>query len=316
MEADVGGAERAERRRRQRATQAASPDPTPSHDGLKRAGSAAGSGNVTRPAGAARGGSASARAKRGGPGRATASARASAARDDRRRILTAVAVVLLLGAAVLGGVLWQRSRSSLADAAPKSVDASYPARVDNGTVLAGADSAKATIDVYEDFLCPACGNFEQRDADKINNALVAGTLKVRYHIINLLDEQSNPAGYSLDSGAAALCAADAGAFPSYHASLYGNQPKEGGRGYSLDQLVKLGHDLGITDPAFDGCVRNRTHADAVRAQLAAATSDPALRRPRSGGSQVFGTPTVAVAGKVVDLGDSAWLDNALRAAAG
>lgn len=281
----MGGAERADRRRKQRANRAPSPGTPPGP-------------------------------KRGGATRATASARASAARDDRRRILTAVAVVLLLGAAVLGGVLWQRSRSTLADAAPTRVDASYPARVDNGTVLAGAEGAKSTVDVYEDFLCPACGNFEQRDAAKINDALAAGTLKVRYHIINLLDEQSNPAGYSLDAGAAALCAADAGAFPGYHASLFGSQPEEGGRGYSLDQLVKLGHDLGITDPTFDGCVRNRTHAGAVRAQLAAATSDPALRRPRPGGSQVFGTPTVVVAGKVVDLGDAAWLDNALRAAAG
>ena len=304
----MGGGERAERRRRQRATQASSDAATEGREGSTGAGNTA---RAPRPGAAGR-------ASRGGPPRrsATAAARAAAAADSRRRVITAGAVILLLAAAVVGGVLWQRSRSTLADAAPTSIDASYPARVDNGTVLAGADSAKTTIDVYEDFLCPACGNFEQRNADKINNALVAGTLKVRYHIINLLDEQSNPAGYSLDSGSAALCAADAGAFPSYHASLYGNQPKEGGRGYSLDQLVKLGHDLGITDPAFDQCVRGRTHADAVRAQLAAATSDPALRRPRPGGAQVFGTPTVVVAGKPVDVGDPAWLDNALRAAAG
>lgn len=235
---------------------------------------------------------------------------------DRRRVITAVVVVLVIAAAVIGGVLWQRSRSAPPPLTAQPVSSAYPVRLDGPVVIAGADTAKVTVDVYEDFLCPACGAFEKRDSATIEQALAAGTLRVRYHVINLLDDSSNPPGYSLDAASAALCAADAGAFPGYHASLFANQPREGGRGHTLDQLIQLGHDLGITDAGFDTCVRGGSHRGDVRAQLDAAMADASLRRPGSGGGQYFGTPTAVVAGKVVDLSHSTWLDDALRSAGG
>jgi protein-disulfide isomerase len=223
--------------------------------------------------------------------------------------------MLVIAAAVIGGVLWQRSRSAPPPVTAQPASSAYPVRLDGPVVIAGADTAKLTVDVYEDFLCPACGAFEKRDAAKIEQALAAGTLRVRYHVVNLLDDSSNPPGYSLDAGSAALCAADAGAFPGYHASLFANQPREGGRGHTLDQLVQLGHDLGISSGSFDACVRGGTHRGDVRAQLDAAMADASLRRPSNGGGQYFGTPTVVVAGKIVDLSHSTWLDDALRSVA-
>ena len=220
----------------------------------------------------------------------------------------------MLAATVIGGVLWQRSRSAPPELAPQQVATDYPVRLDNGMVVAGSDDAKVTVDIYEDMLCPACRNFEQRDAAKIEQRLDAGTVRVRYHVLNLLDDKSNPPGYSLDSGVAVLCAADAGLFPSYHASLFTHQPREGGRGHSLDQLVQLGRDLGISGDTFDRCVRDGTHKDAVHAQLQAATDNPALRRAGPGGGQYFGTPTVVVGGTIIDLSNESWLDEAIRAA--
>jgi protein-disulfide isomerase len=245
-----------------------------------------------------------------------ASARTSTSGSaDRTKVITAIAVVLVLAAAVIGGVLWQRSRSAPPALTQAPVSAAYPVALDGEVVVAGKDSAKVTVDVYEDFLCPACGSFEERDGDKIEQALTAGTLGVRYHILNMLDDKSNPPGYSLDAGSAALCAADAGIFPGYHASLFANQPREGGRGHTTDQLIQLGHDLGAGD-SFDSCVRSGAHKTAVSAQLQAALADPSLRRPGPDGGQYFGTPTVVLAGSVVDLSKSTWLDDALRAAAG
>jgi protein-disulfide isomerase len=261
----VGGAERADRRRRQQATQA------------------------------------------------VRSARADAGTDGRRTVILAMVVVAVLAAAVIGGVLWQRSRSAPAVLTPVQVAASYPVQVDGGVVVAGRSEAGVTVDVYEDLLCPACRAFEERDRAKIEQALEAGTMRARYHLLNLLDDRSNPPGYSLDAAAATLCAAEAGVFPSYHASLFAHQPQEGGRGYSVDQLVQLGRDLGITDAAFEPCVRSGTHKDEVRAQLAAASADPALRHPGPDGGQYFGTPTAVVNGKVVGLANPTWLDDAISA---
>jgi protein-disulfide isomerase len=267
----VGGAERAERRRRQRATKS----PT---------GPRSGAAPVVR------------------------------SDDGRRRIVVVVVVVGVLAAAVIGGVLWQRSRSGPGPAEAHRVDASYPVQLDGGVVVAGEDSAKVTVDVYEDFLCPACGAFEQRDGGRIDEALAAGRIKVRYHVVNILDELSNPPGYSTDAGNAALCAADAGQFPSYHASLFAKQPREGGRGYSIDQLVQLGRDVGITDPAFEPCVRNGQHDGDVRAQEQAASGNTALHRTFPGGRSGFATPTVVIDGKIVDTSEPAWLDDAVAGA--
>ena len=53
-----------------------------------------------------------------------------------------------------------------------------------------------------------------------------------------------PAGYSTTAGNAIICAAENGAFPSVHASLYAAQPEENAAGYTTDQLVALGQQVG------------------------------------------------------------------------
>jgi protein-disulfide isomerase len=242
----------------------------------------------------------------------TAAVRPSSAASggNRRGVAVALVVLALFVAAVAGGVLWQRSRSGPSPAQATPVAAEYPVVLTDGVVVAGKESAAVTVDIYEDFLCPACGEFEKRDGAAIEDALTAGTARVRYHAVNILDDFSNPPGYSTDAANAALCAAEAGKFPGYHASLFGKQPREGARGYSDDQLIQLGRDLGITDAGFESCVRGGTHDEDVRAQEQAASSSEALR----GGRRGFGTPTVVVDGTLVDIGSASWLTDAIAAA--
>ena len=225
------------------------------------------------------------------------------------------AVVAVLVAIAAGVFIWQRSRPAPDPAPATSVAADYPVELADGVVVAGKDSAKLTVDVYEDFLCPACGTFERRDGAAIEDALTAGEVKVRYHVVNILDNLSNPPGYSTDAGNAALCAAQAGKFPAYHASLFANQPREGGRGFTDDQLVKLGRDVGITGQDFESCVRNGTHDGTVRSGTDAASADESLQRSYPDGRRSFGTPTIVIDGEIVDVGNSsAWLTDAIAAA--
>lgn len=276
----MGGAQRSERQRRQQATRGGPATKSGSKSGSK----------PSRPAVAS----------------------VSGGGDDRRRVGVMVAVVALVVTAVIGGVLWQRSRSGPGPAEAKQVAAAYPVVLEDGVVIAGKDDAGVTVDIYEDFLCPACGTFENRDAAAIESALVGGSVRVRYHIVNILDDLSNPPGYSTDAGNAAMCAADAGQFPSYHASLFAKQPREGGRGYTDDQLVQLGRDVGITDSTFESCVRSGTHDNDVRAQEQAAAADESLLRTYPDGRRAFATPTVVVDGDRVEIGDSsAWLTSAI-----
>jgi protein-disulfide isomerase len=319
----MGGAKRAERRRRQQAltTKPAASRPA---GGSRGGGGARGSGGArgrddAHGGGGARGGigargGGGARGRGGAHGAGSARGGIGAFGGRRRGVFVALAVIALLVAAVAAGVLWQRSRSGPGPAQATPVAAGYPVALTDGVVVVGNDSARVTVEVYEDFLCPACGQFEKRDGAAVEQALNAGTARFRYHIVNILDDRSNPPGYSTDAANAALCAADAGQFPGYHASLYGKQPQEGGRGYTDDQLVQLGRDLGISGAGFDSCVRTGAHDADVRAQEQAATSSAALQRSYPDGRRGFATPTVVVNGKLVDIGGSAsWLTDAIAA---
>jgi protein-disulfide isomerase len=200
-----------------------------------------------------------------------------------------VVVALLIG----GGLLWYRSQSSA------STTPTYTASASGAVVTAG--SGGPAIDVYEDFLCPNCERFEQRDGAAITSALNSGKLTVRYHAIAILDQHSTPAGYSTRAANAAVCAAAAGVFPAYHQQLFAQQPAEGSAGLTNDQLVAIGTQAGAKGD-FAGCVTKATYAAAVKAETAKAVADPNLQT-----SGQFGTPTVAQNGKKIDLNDASWL---------
>lgn len=229
-------------------------------------------------------------------------------------IITAV-VVLVLAAAVVGGALWVSAHKAATAAQPIPTVTTAPDSVavslnrDDGTVLVGPASAKVTLDVYEDFLCPVCRQFEQDYSDQLHDKLTSGAVRIRYHMINLLDSRSDPPGYSLHAANAALALADVAPnrFLDFHDSLYAAQPKEGARGYADEELVDLGNRLGVSDPRFTDQTKSGTFNTQIQHDLSAAEADPALRRTDPGGASGFGTPTVAVNGKLVDTSDRSWL---------
>ncbi|MGX7827120.1 DsbA family protein [Actinokineospora sp. 24-640] len=232
---------------------------------------------------------------------------------DRRRIVIIAAVVLAAAAIIAGFVYGNSQKNATEDAAitVQRVDLAVPVSRDGAVVEVGKPDARVTVDVYEDFLCPACRAFEEKHGPEIERAIASGELKVRYHLINLLHDLSDPAGYSTDAANAALLAADAGQFPSFHKSLFGDQPAENARGWSRDQLVDLGTALGITSTTFPADVRAGTLGDTISAEYERArTTDPLLRD--RDGQRVFATPTVAGNGTLIDTADPAWLTTLLK----
>jgi protein-disulfide isomerase len=245
--------------------------------------------------------------------RAVAAARKS--KGDRNKALITVAVVVVVAAAVLTGVLVtnsQKNETEGAQIAAKTVSADYPAVRDGATVVVGKDTAKVTLDVYEDFLCPACRQFEEAYGTQVEQKVKDGTVKVRYHMLNMLNDRSDPPGYSMDSANAGLCAADAGKFPAFHASLFGSQPEEGARGYNNDQLAKLGENVGITSPSFSACVTGGTYKQIVDQAYQQVSKTPYLQQDFNG-QRGFGTPTLAAGEKVIDTNDPNWLNNLVGA---
>jgi protein-disulfide isomerase len=247
------------------------------------------------------------------PGAVVAAARQAPA--DRTRIIVVIIAVVVVGAALIAfAVISNNKKNKTAGQAiapqTSAASVSVPAKREGGTVLVGKDSAKVTVDVYEDFLCPFCGKFEQTYHQQIDQKVQAGELKVRYHMLPLLNEKSDPPGYSLDAANAALLSADAGKFVEFHNSLYaaGTQPEEGSRGYDDDQLIKLGRDIGITSPAFAAGIKSNKYDSLLNAELEKAEKAPYLQQDYGNGQVGFGTPTVANGQKIIDISDPNWLN--------
>lgn len=241
-------------------------------------------------------------------------AQARGASGDKRKWIIGIGAVVVVAALVIGGVIWtisERDKTEGQIIDPGKTTSALAGNVtqkrDGVVVTVGKAGAKASIDVYADFLCPICGVFEKQYKGQIEQAINDGKLQVRYHMVPLLNQRSSPPGYSLDSANAALAAADAGKFLQFHDALFASQPEEGKRGYDKAQLIELGKNVGITDPAFAQTVNAGTYEQQLNTAFQQIENDPKLAQDFGGGQTGFGTPTVTANGSIVSWQDPNWL---------
>jgi protein-disulfide isomerase len=255
---------------------------------------------------------------------AAAVAAARGTRKDSTKIVIGVVVVLLVAAGVVGGVLYsQYQKTASAQTAIPALtvkgSSSYPQVLDkaNATVLVGKPTAKVTLDAYEDFECPICGQFEAANFTDIEKQLEAGTIQIRYHMLNLLDNSSTPAGYSSLSANTALAVATVAPekFMDMHYSLYQKQPQEGKAGWTQAQLTSLANRLGVSGSTFDNVINNGTYKAQINKNMLAANSNPALYQTDSTtGTKGFGTPTIVYNGQPVNYQTTGWLETIINSA--
>lgn len=246
---------------------------------------------------------------------------ARGAKNSRNQVLAGIAVVVVLAVAVIGGVLYTNSQGAeqqdiasqvrtelrIADnGVPKvkvAAEKLAPRITEAGVVEAGNPNAKLTVSVYEDFLCPYCGQLFQQSNKELEQAVDNGQIKLQYHLVNFLEDGSNPPGYSTRAANAAMCTVDSGKFRPYYEKLFGSQPREGGPGYSDAQLIAFGKQVGAGSK-FESCVKGGKYRNAVNTASQAAQQRLAETSP----SGQVGTPTVLVAGKQINaLGKPEWL---------
>jgi protein-disulfide isomerase len=204
---------------------------------------------------------------------------------ERRRTVTvwtsvAVVAVLLMAGLIGWGVLANQEKQ---DAGRLTVPA---AAVDDSTAFAFGEGA-VTVDIYEDFMCPVCNEFEKQTGATIQQMVADKKITVRYHPVSILDRASNGTEFSTRAAGAAAAAAGEGKFREYHDALFANQPAEGTDGLSDAQLIELGRSVGLGDK-FAQAVTDRTYD----AWVAKATDTFASRG-------LSGTPTIVVNGKQV-----------------
>jgi protein-disulfide isomerase len=120
--------------------------------------------------------------------------------------------------------------------------------------------AGAIVDVYVDYLCPYCRQFELSEGPALRNMVTEGQIRLVYHPMTFLDRASTTR-YSTRAAAAAACAADAGKFLELSEALYVSQPPEGGPGLSDAELSGLGASVGLDLGTFGTCIGEERYLD-------------------------------------------------------
>lgn len=157
-----------------------------------------------------------------------------------------------------------------------------------GTIPVGKPTAPATVEIVLDYMCPACGRFEQVNGGELDRLIQAGTAMVALRPISFLDRTSQGARYSTRAAnaMAAVADRDPGKVWVFHSALYDNQPEEGTRGLSDQQIADLAIGAGVGRDVADA------FGDRVFEPWVVKTTEAAFD------SGVKGTPTVKINGTV------------------
>ena len=160
----------------------------------------------------------------------------------------------------------------------------------------GTDEPKAVVSLYEDFLCPHCGAFEQQFGPTIGKLIDSGAIAADYYMVSILDRPQNQ-NYSSRAGAAAYCVSKESidAFRRFHAALYAQQPGETDTVYPDNaRLIEIARQAGAAGTVPE-CINKGTFVDMVTG-LAAATHVKATPSVRINGEDYqFSNPDALVA---------------------
>lgn len=179
----------------------------------------------------------------------------------KRQYLIGAVVVVVIAAAVGIGIAVQHNVNKNSTSAANGPLVFPTGTVDSGLAIpfGSNENAKVTLTIYEDFRCPFCKQAESMFNSIYTTRAEAGTIKVRYHIVNLIDRNDGGTG-SIQAGNAAACAQDVGnpKFKAYHDVLYANQPDESDDAFSSNTtLINYAKQVpGLDSSSFESCVNS------------------------------------------------------------
>ena len=221
--------------------------------------------------------------------RAAAIRREQLSKERRRRtvwVSVAVLAVLALVVGVVAGV--QAFRDTTGETATPPAGA-----VDTFALPMGEPGAPVTVEVYEDFLCPFCGQFEAQSRDVLKEYAESGDAQVQYKVISILDGASSTDYSTRAANAMAVVLDEAGpdVAVAFHDLLFENQPEEGSAGLSDDELV----DLAVEAGGSEATVREPIESLSFEQWVKNATDE-------SSKDGIAGTPSILVDGEKVEGG--------------
>jgi protein-disulfide isomerase len=209
-----------------------------------------------------------------------AAARDAAAAQERRRertvrIIGAITVLVVVVGIIVVAVVARNSSSTdtvatpTADPNAAAPSGTFPSDdpLKYGVPVGAASADVPVLEIWEDFQCPACAAVEAANGQGIVDLANAGTVQLVWRTATFLDrvnDGGDPAiqNSSTRAGAAFGCAIDAGKTEEFHSTLFANQPVNEGEGFTDEQLLGFGSDIGLSGAeleTYQQCVTDGTY---------------------------------------------------------
>jgi protein-disulfide isomerase len=206
-------------------------------------------------------------------------------RQQQRQRLITIGLITLGAALVVLAVIWPQLRP-----VGEIVTVTPAALPDADGLSLGDPNAPVTIDVFEDFQCPACQRFtENTEPLIIQNLVASGQARYVFHHYPFLDGNgAGSSGESDQAANAAMCANEQDKFWEMHSILYANWNGENQGAFSTRRLQAMAESLGLDMDAFNSCFSGNKFQTEIQADF-----------DLGGQMGVSGTPTVFVNGQRV-----------------
>lgn len=215
-----------------------------------------------------------------------------AATERRNKLIIIIASVLVAALVGLAGFfIWRESQRTLLTDFEGAVPAGS---TDTGGITFGEGAVAGTavegapqVDLYVDFMCPICGQYDAVNRTDIRTMLDDGAATIVVHPLNFLDEQSLGTAYSTRAANAfAVAAAEAPEVAmDFLEALFDNQPAEQTEGLTDAQIAEIAVAAGVPQEVAD------TFAAGTYSEWVAVASNQA------GADDVTGTPTTFIDGE-------------------
>jgi len=225
-------------------------------------------------------------------------------------MLITVAALIAVAVVVLGGIVWMAQRGGEANPITFGETADPLIGISDAGVVTVGEEGAPTVQIWEDYMCPACGSFEGQNGERIASAVEAGDLRVEFHTLNFLNGQSGSGEYSTRALAAIQCVAAKDSLPVFFKvknAFFAQQPSEGGGDRTPKELADTAEAAGANADSVE-CIGNvETNGGMDKASDSADNAQKSIREI----TDRVSTPTVAFDGKVVEISDPTWLDTIL-----
>ncbi len=208
--------------------------------------------------------------------------RAKIQRQQQQQRLIIIGLIVAVVVVFVGAVVWQQIKPA------GEIIKVTPAALPNPNGLSvGNAGASVTIDVFEDFQCPACKSFtETTEPLVIQNLVATGKARYVFHNYSFIDGAGAGNGGESDQAAnASMCASEQGKFWDMHAILYANSEENQGA-FTNRRLQAMAESVGLDMSAFNRCFNANKYEKEIQADFDLGQK-----------MGVEGTPTVFVNGK-------------------